>query len=508
VISPESRPSKRKRETPSHPDRSDSFSVRSKGKPHAKSRGKQRGKAAEPCVVEELERDTIYVRTTPVKRQTREPSEIPAHHQKSVEIGETDRTPEFNNSQPPHPQFHAPSLFHAHGRTKRQKSRIQPIASVRQTRHDEDQSAPKPSTRHSSALEKPPSLSGPSRNPSPLDDSVLPTTTGATTTEIRRDVQSDACPSTEPSQLSSTVVTAVPSVESPTQEEATTFPRPSSIAPADENSKSTYSITPTTVAFPQAPSLQSSPSRFLQPSSSLSSIRSTRSQCKYHKITLPIGENGRRVCFLVPGCSLTNQELMKEEDIEDLGEAKYEDSLRMIQNVDHLDFDQYLIGILRQLVGLDILREGEIFYLPQPGDDIQRKHWPRKSTGRGSDYTGFVGSPGYSYSGSARSPSTRPPLSNTGSVFTSLSGIATGDDESDNQSSFKGKRITNTSKGDIIEEPPYDESTQMTPPKSTKRGVKRTRTLDISTENDGTRKSKRLRRQSTNPSLYQSQQYD
>lgn len=514
MIPPELRPSKRKRETSPHPDGSDKFSVKSKRKLRAKSKGKQRGKAAEPCIVEQPEHDTIYVRTSPFKHHARdfatsEPPENPASHQISVENGVTDRASKFSKAevnQPPHPQFHIPSLFHAHGRTKRQKSRIEPIASVRQTRVHEDQPAPKSPTQHTSAFEKNHSQSGPSRNPSPLDETVLPATT-AIATEVRQAAQSDARSSAESSPLSSTVATPVPVVEPPIQEVATTFPQPSSI-PTYENSKPTHSTTPTTVAFPPTPSLHSSPARFLQPSSSLSSIRSTRSQCKYHKITLPMEENGRRVCFLVPGCSLTNQELMKEENIEDRGEAKYEDSLRMIQNIDHLDFDQYLIGVLRQLVGLDILREGEVFYLPQHGDNIQRKHWPRKSissTGRGSDYTSFVGSPGYSYSGSARSPSTRPPLSNADSVFTSLSGITTGDDESDNQSPSKG---INTSKGDtkvINEESLHEEST---PPKSTKQGVKRNRTFDGAIGNDGTRKSKRLRRQSTNPSSNQFQQHD
>ena len=146
----------------------------------------------------------------------------------------------------------------------------------------------------------------------------------------------------------------------------------------------------------------------------------TRSHCRYHKISVPKEEGGPRVCFLVPGCSLNDKELMEDEEIEDHGDATHEDSLRMVKDVETLDFDAYLIGTLRQLVGLDILREQEVFYLPSPGEEVTRKVLRRSGSERMGlarntsthDYSNFAGSPGYS----TRSPaSTRAPASVTGS---------------------------------------------------------------------------------------------
>ena len=145
----------------------------------------------------------------------------------------------------------------------------------------------------------------------------------------------------------------------------------------------------------------------------------TRSHCRYHKISVPKEEGGPRVCFLVPGCSLNDKELMEDEEIEDHGDATHEDSLRMVKDVETLDFDAYLIGTLRQLVGLDILREQEVFYLPSPGEEVTRKVRRSGSERMGlarntsiHDYSSFAGSPGYSI----RSPaSTRAPASVAGS---------------------------------------------------------------------------------------------
>lgn len=104
----------------------------------------------------------------------------------------------------------------------------------------------------------------------------------------------------------------------------------------------------------------------------------TRSNCRYHKISLPLDEDGPRVFFLVPGCSLGDKELMDEEEIEDHGDATTEDSSRMIPDIESLDFNSYLIGVLRQLVGVDLLREQEVYYLPQPGEKPIRKVQHRK----------------------------------------------------------------------------------------------------------------------------------
>ncbi|KAG2043772.1 hypothetical protein BDR03DRAFT_331890 [Suillus americanus] len=55
----------------------------------------------------------------------------------------------------------------------------------------------------------------------------------------------------------------------------------------------------------------------------------TRSNCRFHKVSLPKEEGGPRVCFVVPGCSLGDKELMDEEEIQDHGPATYEDYPRL-----------------------------------------------------------------------------------------------------------------------------------------------------------------------------------
>jgi len=71
---------------------------------------------------------------------------------------------------------------------------------------------------------------------------------------------------------------------------------------------------------------------------------------------------------------------MDEEEIEDHGDATTEDSARIIPDIESLDFNSYLIGVLRQLVGVDLLREQEVYYLPQPGEEPVRKVHRRKPT--------------------------------------------------------------------------------------------------------------------------------
>jgi hypothetical protein len=153
----------------------------------------------------------------------------------------------------------------------------------------------------------------------------------------------------------------------------------------------------------------------------------TRSNCRFHKISLPKEEGGPRVCFVVPGCSLGDKELMDEEEIQDHGPATYEDYPRLVGNIEALDLNSYLVGILRQLVGVDLVRENEVFFLLQPGEEAQYKKKGRKSTA-GSKLTASLSqsattSPQVSVA-SRRSPVTsisRPPVSTAGSIATSFS---------------------------------------------------------------------------------------
>ena len=101
----------------------------------------------------------------------------------------------------------------------------------------------------------------------------------------------------------------------------------------------------------------------------------TRSNCRFHKISLPRGEDRWRAYFVVPGCALGDGELMDGEDIRDEGFSTHEDHKRMLPNVETLELNPYLVGVLRQLVGVDLLREQqEIFYLPSEEEKPKKRH--------------------------------------------------------------------------------------------------------------------------------------
>jgi len=69
---------------------------------------------------------------------------------------------------------------------------------------------------------------------------------------------------------------------------------------------------------------------------------------------------------------------MDGEDIKDEGFSTHEDHKHMLPNVETLDLNPYLVGVLRQLVGVDLLREQqEIFYLPSE----EEKPKKRRKTG-------------------------------------------------------------------------------------------------------------------------------
>ena len=112
--------------------------------------------------------------------------------------------------------------------------------------------------------------------------------------------------------------------------------------------------------------------------------KSTRSQCRYHKISLPREEDGPRVTFCVPQCSLNDKELMENEEITDDGLATVRDFERLWDHVEEQNLNPYLIGIIRQLVGVDLLRENEIYYLPtdeevEQMEEIRSRKERRKS---------------------------------------------------------------------------------------------------------------------------------
>lgn len=123
---------------------------------------------------------------------------------------------------------------------------------------------------------------------------------------------------------------------------------------------------------------------------------------------------------------------MKEEDIVDHGDATTLDHEVMIGDIESIEFSAdpndpfplsqsasaQLVGVLRHLVGVDLLRENEVFFLPQPGENYRRKrHGKSKSLANKLSY-GDISSP-RTFRASKSSPSTlRPPPSAAGSTST------------------------------------------------------------------------------------------
>ncbi|CAK5281665.1 unnamed protein product [Mycena citricolor] len=186
-----------------------------------------------------------------------------------------------------------------------------------------------------------------------------------------------------------------------------------SVKPVRQNSMTT--IRPSVERTPSTSSTSSSVASLptLPATTSTNTSPMTRSQCRYRRIDLPEdSENpdSPRICFIVPGCSLGSSDLIAEADIRDLGDATTEDSHRMVSDIEGLDFSSDLIGIVRQLVGLDILREGEVFYLPRDGEEVRgvKKQLQPLKRERSSRVTNPDSSP-------------RPPVSNAGSTSTNAS---------------------------------------------------------------------------------------
>lgn len=254
---------------------------------------------------------------------------------------------------------------------------------------------------------------------------------------------------------------------------------------------------------------QAGPSQRVAP---VSSSPVTRSNCRYHKISLPREEGGPRVCFLVPGCSLGDRELMTQEEIIDHGDAAVEDSARMVRDIGSLEFTSYLIGILRQLVGVDLLREQEVYYLPQPGEENTRKRSHRKLAVEKSALTRLssrdsaaAAEPGSTFGsprtsiGSTRSPtSSRAPASAAGSTSTSVSILRKGrGSERDSFSTVSYSESESSEEG----ESPKSKRSRPSPPEGNGASDKMTPVSESQLNNPvKTRRSKRL---GTDASAYQ-----
>lgn len=184
-------------------------------------------------------------------------------------------------------------------------------------------------------------------------------------------------------RTASPVVTPVPlevlpQAKAPAQPEVPAQAEPSSSAATP----ATNGITAVDFAAPKAPVAQPVPIAHKPPTVTNSPV--TRSNCRFHKISIPREGNRARVYFAVPGCSLSNRELMKKQDIVDHGLVTRDDSEGLIADVESLQISPYVVGFLRQLVGVDLLREQEVYYVRQGNEKIRRQRTrqfkPRLST--------------------------------------------------------------------------------------------------------------------------------
>ena len=170
----------------------------------------------------------------------------------------------------------------------------------------------------------------------------------------------------------------------------------------------------------------------------------TRSHCRYHKISMPRVIDGSRMFFAVPGCSLSNTDLMRKQDIKDEGDLTYDEIQRLLTDVESLDLDQNLVGLVRQLVGGDLEREA--FYLPLPGERLRTRSSRKKP--RASNVESISARNGLSRARGASNAAKYSPTASTSasparsrvSIASTLTRDSVSDDEDDEESLPKTKR--------------------------------------------------------------------
>lgn len=234
---------------------------------------------------------------------------------------------------------------------------------------------------------------------------------------------------------------------------------------------------------------------------------------------------------------MTNHILMKEQEIVDHGLAPVEDAYVMIKDIESLDLDSDLISVLRVLVGHDIFRDQELFYLPSPGEQLHARPAFRKPTpsdrlessrhnAASPSHSSLIGSPTFHKSSASVSGSTSS-LSALRQAHTPewSSNIAPTDSEgdSDNEDAHskashqasdhngKGKSRARGRKSKLGRDPDFvptkedenklsdaGDSRKRRKPTGGKRGVKRTHT-EAPAGDDPTRQNKKLKAHSTAP---------
>ncbi|CAE6473106.1 unnamed protein product [Rhizoctonia solani] len=144
--------------------------------------------------------------------------------------------------------------------------------------------------------------------------------------------------------------------------------------------------------------------RHTRPDGSTTGSPMTRSNCRYHKISIPMDsdDGDTQVNFIVPACALRDQETMKEQGIEDLGLSTPEEEHTRITNLAKLEPN--VVNKLQALISPSLLNEGVCGYLePKTSRSSPRSKDLRVSEGRSS-----AEPKGSDKEGRARSPRSKP----------------------------------------------------------------------------------------------------
>jgi len=64
---------------------------------------------------------------------------------------------------------------------------------------------------------------------------------------------------------------------------------------------------------------------------------------------------------------------MEEEEITEDGPATHRDYEALFEFVETLNFNAYLLGVLKLLVGVNALRDNDVYYLPKEGEVVMRR---------------------------------------------------------------------------------------------------------------------------------------
>lgn len=105
----------------------------------------------------------------------------------------------------------------------------------------------------------------------------------------------------------------------------------------------------------------------------------TRSNCRFHKITVPVddSDDSVKVEFIVPGCALANHEVLKEQRIEDCGLSTTDEESAMVTDLG--DLEPSITNKLTILIGASLFNESVCGYIEKPSVPKVSRSVPARS---------------------------------------------------------------------------------------------------------------------------------